>query len=136
MYRDDYQESGTSLLLFLAGTVIGAGIALLYAPKTGKQTREIISDYGQDLKDKTANFPGSAFDSADTLVEKGRDMIERGKNFMDRGKGFIEQGTDMVASGKEYLDEKKHTLSDAIEAGKGAMQKEKDDLASSLNTDE
>lgn len=136
MYRDDYQESGTSLLSFLAGTVIGAGIALLYAPKTGKETREILSDYSQDLRDKTANFPGSACSSADSLVDRGRGLIDRGKDFIDRGKDFITQGTDMVASGKEYLDEKKHILSEAIEAGKEAMQKEKEDLASSLNTDE
>ncbi len=129
MYRDDYQNSGTSLLSFLAGTVIGAGIALLYAPKTGKETREILVDYGQDLREKTANFPGNAYHSADGLVERGRNLI-------DRGKDLIEQGTDMVASGKEYLDEKKQTLSDAIEAGKDAMKREKEDLASSLNADD
>jgi len=136
MYRNDYQESGTSLLSFLAGTVIGAGIALLYAPKTGKETRELLSDYGQDLKDKTAHFPGNAYESADGLVDRGRDLIDKGKDFIDRGKDFIEQGTGMVTTGKEYLDEKKHILSEAIEAGKDAMQKEKEDLASSLNTED
>jgi gas vesicle protein len=135
MYRNDYQESGTSLLSFLAGTVIGAGIALLYTPKTGKETRDFLSDYGQELKEKTANFPGSAYDSADNLVDRGRDLIDRGKDFIGRGKDFIEQGTGMVATGKEYLDEKKQILSEAIEAGKDAMQKEKEDLADSLNTD-
>ncbi len=135
MYRNDYQESGISLLSFLAGTVIGAGLALLYAPKTGKETREIISDYSQDLKEKTISFPGQACDSADSLVDRGRAMIDRGKDFMDRGKDFMEQGTGMVASGKEYLDEKKHILSEAIEAGKDAMQQEKEDLASSLNNE-
>ncbi|MDA3970489.1 MAG: YtxH domain-containing protein [Desulfobulbaceae bacterium] len=129
MYRDDYHNSGTSLLSFLAGTVIGAGIALLYAPKTGKETREILVDYGQELKDKSANLPMNACQSADGLVDRGRNLI-------DRGKDLIEQGTDMVTSGKEYLDEKKQALSDAIEAGKDAMEREKEDLASSLSSDE
>ena len=125
MHRDDYCSSGTTLLSFLTGTVIGAGIALLYAPKTGVETREMLSDYGNDLRDKSRHLPESVRYSAE-------DMADRGKHLINRGKEFIEQGTEMVNSGKDYLDDKKNALSEAIEAGRHAMLEEKEELTASL----
>lgn len=125
MHRDDCCSSGTTLLSFLTGTVIGAGIALLYAPKTGVETREILSDYGNDLRDKTRDLPESLRGSASDIADRGRTLI-------DKGREFIEQGTDMVNTGKGYLDDKKMALSDAIEAGRNAMIEEKEELTASL----
>ena len=129
MYRDDSCSSGVTLLSFLTGTVIGAGIALLYAPKTGRETRELLYDYSNDLKEKTKLMPRNVRDSADSMIDRGRDMIERGKDLIDQGTGMVDQG-------KSYLDEKKQVLSEAIEAGKEAMQREKEELSASLHTEE
>ena len=40
---------GSFAIGFLVGAVIGGGIALLYAPKSGEETREIIRDKSGDL---------------------------------------------------------------------------------------
>ncbi|MEN8258174.1 MAG: YtxH domain-containing protein [Thermodesulfobacteriota bacterium] len=130
MHRDDRCESGTTLLSFLTGTVIGAGLALLYAPKTGVETREILSDYGNDLRDKTRNLnlPDSLRGSAEDIADRGRDLINRGRD-------LIEQGTEMATSGKDYLDDKKNALSEAIEAGRNAMLEEKEELTASMEKD-
>ncbi len=127
MRRDDCSESGTSLLSFLAGTVIGAGLALLYAPKTGVETREILSDYGNDLRDKTRNI-----NIPDGLRDSAEDIAERGKELINKGRQLIEQGTEMASTSKDYLDEKKNALSEAIEAGRNAMLEEKEELTASL----
>jgi gas vesicle protein len=43
----------TGLLGLLAlGAVIGAAVAMLYAPKTGKDTRDFLASRARDLKDK------------------------------------------------------------------------------------
>ena len=129
MYRDDSCSGGVTLLSFLTGTVIGAGIALLYAPKTGRETREMLYDYGSEFKDKTRHLPHGIRNSADA-------MIDRGKNLIERGKDLIEQGNSMVDQGKNFIDEKKQTLTDAIEAGKDAMRKEKEELTASLERED
>jgi gas vesicle protein len=128
MHRDDCCSSGTTLLSFLTGTVIGAGIALLYAPKTGVETREILSDYGNDLREKTRHLPVNLRGSADDFVDRGRHLINKGRE-------LIEQGTEMVNTGKDYLDEKKTALSEAIAAGHNAMLEEKEELTASLEKD-
>ncbi|MDI6784327.1 MAG: YtxH domain-containing protein, partial [bacterium] len=55
---------GSILLAFAAGAVIGAGIALLYAPQSGKETRELLARKAGDLKEATV-------DAYEKTVEKG-----------------------------------------------------------------
>ncbi|OKY75472.1 MAG: hypothetical protein BM485_06925 [Desulfobulbaceae bacterium DB1] len=126
MNRDDSCNSTVALVSFLAGTVIGAGIALLVAPKTGAETRQIIKDYGNDLAEKSGKIPEHLKGSAEHVIDRGKDMIEQGKKLINRG-------TEMISHGKEYLDDKKQALSAAIEAGKEAMEQEKEKLSTSFD---
>ena len=125
MSRDNYDNSSTTVLAFLAGTVVGAAIALLTAPKTGQETREMLADYGAELKERAKAIPDDLKEYKETALERGKDMIAKGKE-------LINKGTDLAAQGKDFLDEKKRTLSEAIEAGKIAMQEEREALAHKL----
>jgi gas vesicle protein len=129
MSRDDNCSSTIAILSFLTGTVIGAGIALLVTPKTGEETREMLVDYGYGIKSKVSELPDNLKERAEKATEHGRDMIERGKD-------LIHRGTDLVGQGKGYLEEKKETLSAAIEAGKKAMQEEKSRLSAEIEPEE
>jgi gas vesicle protein len=40
--------TGTVLLAFLVGAIAGAAVALLYAPATGRETREYLSDKARE----------------------------------------------------------------------------------------
>lgn len=40
--------TGTVLLAFLVGTIAGAAVALLYAPASGRETREYLSDKARE----------------------------------------------------------------------------------------
>ena len=77
----DSRESG--LFAFLLGAVAGAAIALLYAPKTGKETRahlkkltedfvEDAEEVGADLKEKGKKFVAESKTKVSELVEKGK----------------------------------------------------------------
>ena len=91
-------STGTVLVSFVAGAAIGAGLALLYAPKSGTEMRENLTDLAEDALDK--------------IKEYTREAQEKIKTALDEG--------------KESLDEKKSVLAAAIEAGREAMQKEKE----------
>jgi gas vesicle protein len=90
------------LLAFLLGGVVGAGLALLFAPLSGRETRERIKDLVEDVKEK-----------ADGAVDEIREKVK-----------------EALDVGKRALEEKKTMVSAAIEAGKEAMEKEKERLTS------
>jgi gas vesicle protein len=82
---------------FLAGLGMGAILALLFAPRSGKETREYIA--------------GKA--------EEGRDYVKaRTEDLRREAEGAVEKGKDLVTKQKELL-------SAALEAGKQAYQEEK-----------
>lgn len=107
------------LVAFLSGAVLGATAALLLAPRSGKETRKLLVDYGYDLKDR---LPDELRKRADATIEQGQHLVERGQE-------MIKRGHDIVIEGKEYIDEKKRILNAAIEAGRTAMEQEKENLA-------
>ncbi|SKA00318.1 Gas vesicle protein [Trichlorobacter thiogenes] len=101
MAQDDNGVSASTVLVsFLAGAALGAGLALLYAPKSGREMRDQIGDLTDDAVDK---------------------IKEYAKEAQDKIKATLEEG-------KETIMEKKSILSSAIEAGREAIQKEKEKL--------
>ncbi len=76
----DYEESqssdrnltGLALAFFLVGAAVGAGIALLVAPQSGKQTRRLLRRQYEDAADYVAG-------QADAARERGREIVEGAK---------------------------------------------------------
>ncbi|MFZ5776088.1 MAG: YtxH domain-containing protein [Thermodesulfobacteriota bacterium] len=125
MSRDNDCNSGAVMLSFLAGTVVGAAVALLTAPRTGRETRELLADYGAELKHRVDTLP----EDLDTYKESA---LDRGKEMIERGRELISRGSELATQGKDFLDEKKRALTEAIEAGKKAMEEEREALAHRL----
>jgi gas vesicle protein len=104
------ENSGGSdkFLFFLAGAGIGAVLALLFAPKSGRETREMIARTATDSRDFIAN-----------KVSEGRSVVEeKSRKLGDDFNSFLEKSKDAVSRQKEQL-------SAAFEAGKAAYREEK-----------
>jgi gas vesicle protein len=56
MFQDDDDNRGTLLISFLIGGVVGAGLALLFAPQSGKKTRGKIVDMAEDARDYASDY--------------------------------------------------------------------------------
>jgi len=65
---------------FFLGAIAGAAAALLLTPKTGSETREILSEHSQELFKKAQEKASEAQDMAGDLLGKGRDYIEEQRN--------------------------------------------------------
>jgi gas vesicle protein len=74
---------------FLTGAFIGAAIAILYAPKSGKQTRQYLADKVHQSKDAVA-------DSSKNIVEASKDMFDRGRQLVDDAADLFERGRKLV----------------------------------------
>jgi gas vesicle protein len=56
MFHNEENNSGTILLSFLVGGIVGAGLALLFAPQSGKKMRGKIADMAEDARDYAADY--------------------------------------------------------------------------------
>jgi hypothetical protein len=53
-----------SVALFGAGLLVGAGLALLFAPTTGRELREEITEKASELRERASSVVESAEDAA------------------------------------------------------------------------
>ncbi|HLW39202.1 MAG TPA: YtxH domain-containing protein [Brumimicrobium sp.] len=60
----------------LGGAVIGAGLALLFAPASGKETREKIAKKAEEAKDAVADSIKSLGNKANDALEKGKEAVK------------------------------------------------------------
>ena len=73
-------SSGGILLAFLAGGLVGAGLALLYAPVSGREARERIGGLAGDLKKKSEDWAGDAKQKVEQFIDEERSVIKSAYN--------------------------------------------------------
>ena len=83
------EDAGISLAWFLVGAAVGATIALLYAPQSGRETRRFISK-------KTEQGREAIVDSSKEVLDRGRELYERGREFADEAAELFERGKKAV----------------------------------------
>jgi gas vesicle protein len=84
------EDEGVSRLAwFLTGAIIGATVAILYAPKSGKDTRRYLSERAQASKDAVTG-------TTNDIVESGREMFERGRKMVDDASALFDRARKMV----------------------------------------
>lgn len=74
MENETCKSSG--LTCFLSGALVGAGVALLYAPKTGREIREKMSGMTDDTISKMKDFSAEAQEKMKSTFNKGKQMAE------------------------------------------------------------
>lgn len=101
--ESDYEtSSGSWLLSFVLGGLIGAAVALLVAPRSGRQTREQIKDMAQDAKERAGGYYDEAKGKISTAMQKGAEVFQQKKEEMQSS----------MASGKEAYEKAKGAVSE------------------------
>ena len=84
MSRDEGAGAGSVLLAFILGAVSGAAVALLYAPATGRETREFLGEKAREGRER-----------ANEASERGRQALNQGRdtlsNALERGREAYQQ---------------------------------------------
>jgi gas vesicle protein len=68
--------SGGILMAFLAGGLVGAGLALLYTPVSGREARERIGGLAGDLKKKSEEWTGDVKQKVERFIDEERSVIK------------------------------------------------------------
>jgi gas vesicle protein len=82
------------LSAFLLGLGVGVGIGMLFAPKSGQETRELLR--------------AKAGEGTDYLRQRGNDVKQSASDWVDKG--------------RETLNRQRDTISDAVQAGRQAYR--------------
>jgi gas vesicle protein len=93
----DESNAGEKLLFFIIGGFVGAAIGMLFAPKSGEETRAYLASRARE--------------STDFLASQKQAMEER--------------AASVIEQGKELLNRQRESIAAAIEAGKQAFKEER-----------
>ena len=80
------EGSGAFLMGLLAGTVLGAGLGMLFAPRAGSELRTQLSDQAGRLRN-------TATDAYQQVSEKVTHFAERGREAYDKARSSVATGT-------------------------------------------
>lgn len=69
-------KQGGGFGTFLGGAIIGAALALLFAPRSGEEMRSMIGERGSEMYDKAKYIAQDTRDRAQTAVSDARNKIE------------------------------------------------------------
>lgn len=119
MSKEEGGSAAEKLTFLLIGAGIGATLALLFAPKSGRELRTDIADLSRK--------------GLDAAGEGARQVGERASDLYDNSRGKVSEiygaARERVASGADLVSDlaarQKDQLSAAIEAGKQAYREEK-----------
>ena len=90
-------NAGSKISFFLVGLGIGALVGILFAPKSGEETREYLAQ----------------------KADEGREYAQR------KARELRERAEDLVERGKDLASAQKESISAAVDAGRVAYQREK-----------
>jgi gas vesicle protein len=105
----DDRGAGTSgvVLSFLLGALSGAALAILFAPRSGRETREMLGERLRETAERGRRL-------GEQVVEKGRAAAEDASGYLDRQREALEKRRDRLAA--------------AVEAGRQAYRDEKEKM--------
>ena len=103
------RSAGTSgvVLSFLLGALSGAAVAILFAPRSGRETRERLGEKLRETAESSRRLGEQA-------VEKGREAAEDATGYLERQRDALEKRRDRLAA--------------AVEAGRQAYRDEKEKM--------
>ena len=86
------EGSGAFLMGLLAGTVLGAGLGMLFAPRAGSELRSQLSD-------QAGRWRNTANDAYQQASEKVTQFVDRGRDAYEKARGSVATGTTGDVSG-------------------------------------
>jgi gas vesicle protein len=95
--RFEREEGGGSFLMgLLAGTVLGAGLGMLFAPKAGSELRSQLVDQTGKLREKADQSYQQASEKVSQIVDRGREAYDKARTSVSN---MAAQGTSGTSSG-------------------------------------
>lgn len=116
----DYEDEGPFVVIersepgvgtFVTGLLIGAGLALLFAPRTGVETRRELQRRARRVGDQAQDLVSEVSGSVSQTIKTARDKVE-----------------DRIDSTRQAVELKRRQVTNAVDAGRAAAQQARVEL--------
>ena len=105
------EKSEPGIGAFVAGLAIGAGLALLFAPRTGEETRRELQARAKKVGDQAQSFVSDVSDSVTSTINSAKQKVE-----------------ERIDSTRNAVEIKRRQVTNAVEAGRAAAQQARVEL--------
>jgi gas vesicle protein len=95
------RDSGNNFMWFLAGLGFGALMGVLYAPRSGRETREAIRNSAQEGSEYLKTRGREARESVNQWVERGKDVVSRKREELGSALDSAKQAYREASEGKK-----------------------------------
>jgi gas vesicle protein len=96
---------------FVAGLAIGAGLALLFAPRTGEETRRDLQQRARKVGDQAQSLVSDVSDTVSNTISSAKQKVE-----------------ERIDSTRNTVELKRRQVTNAVEAGRAAAQQARVEL--------
>jgi gas vesicle protein len=116
-HHEQEDQTRSSFGDFVTGIIIGGTIgylaALLYAPHSGEETREMLTERGRDVRERAKDTVQTALDKTGKIVAESRERI--GTTVDTTVNRTREKGETLVQDVREQASDKMHKVADQID---------------------
>ncbi len=112
-------DFGSFMSGLLMGGLIGSAIALLMAPQSGEETREMLKEKGVEFKDKTSESLDAAYKRAEIAARDARVRADELQALVR------ERADELKGKGQVVLEEQRSRIENVIDAAKTPPKKTK-----------
>src|SRR5262247_207110 len=95
---------GSFVMGLLTGTVLGAGLGMLFAPKAGSELRNQLSEQAGNLANTAQEGVRRVQESAGEWAERGREMYDKARDAVSRGadeaQRYVREATSGAAAAR------------------------------------
>jgi gas vesicle protein len=95
------RDSGNTFMWFLAGLGFGALLGVLYAPRSGRETREAIMSSAQEGREYVKNRGREARENMSQWVDRSKEVVSRKKDEIGSALDSARQAYREASEGKK-----------------------------------
>src|SRR3954471_4033124 len=112
-FENEGSGGGSFVMELLTGTVLGAGLGMLFAPKAGSELRS-------QLTEQAGNLANQAQDGVRKVTENAGDWADRGREMYGKARDAVAKGADEA---QKYVRDNAGNVRETV--AKGADEAEK-----------
>ena len=106
MSNDEQGRNGGGFLIgFIAGSMIGAGLALLFAPKAGDETRREVAEQATRVREKAREGLGTASERVTQFAERGKAIYQNAADKAREAAQAVREGREPQVTPPPAADE-------------------------------
>jgi len=105
------EQNSPSVGSFIIGLAVGAGLALLFAPRSGEETRRDLQRKAREVGDQAQDLVSELTESVGNTFQSAKDKVE-----------------DRIDAARNAVELKRRQVSNAVDAGRAAAQQAREEL--------